>query len=134
MLTKLCSTLTKQIKYSNTFQKNVNNLTAQTNKLLINIQLNQNLDSIKDGIETIMDNIHSAKSGLMSPFVLTKDEISDLNISFNERINVFTKENIILFVINIPIRTQLMLSYYVRQIPNQGNAILKIDINDVVLF
>lgn len=61
----------------------------------------------------------------MSHSILTKDEITDLNISFDElkdiTINAFAKENVIVFVINILILTKPTLSYYIRKIPNRNN-------------
>lgn len=61
----------------------------------------------------------------MSHSILTKDEITDLNISFDElkdiTINAFAKENVIVFVINILILTKPTLSYYIRKISNRNN-------------
>lgn len=139
----LIESLNKQVKINTVFQDNLNKITnniketnnlfnilanetnnnlKQMNKIILNIQINHNLDRIKDEIEIIIDNLNSAKNNLMTRSLLTMEEIEENNISFEEikeiTLSVLVKQNSIIFIINVPIFTAPLLSYYVRLIPN----------------
>ncbi|XP_037911948.1 uncharacterized protein LOC119652083 [Hermetia illucens] len=139
----LIESLNKQVKINTVFQDNLNKITnniketnnlfnilanetnnnlKQMNKIILNIQINHNLDRIKDEIEIIIDNLNSAKNNLMTRSLLTMEKIEENNISFEEikeiTLSVLVKQNSIIFIINVPIFTAPLLSYYVRLIPN----------------
>ncbi|XP_037903895.1 uncharacterized protein LOC119647163 [Hermetia illucens] len=121
-----------------TLASDINNTTYHINKILVEIQLNHSLDLIKDELEKLIDNVNSARTGIVSRSILTYDEIDTYNLSIDElkdiTTNVLIKSNILIFVINIPILTQPILSYYVSQVPNKYHQTLNIDIKNVVLY
>lgn len=62
------------------------------------------------------------------------DEIDIYNFSFEDKIKVLTKNKTITFIISIPILTEPLLSYYVKQIWNRKSETLEIKLKEVVLY
>ncbi|XP_037915043.1 uncharacterized protein LOC119653954 [Hermetia illucens] len=117
------------LQVSTEFVKKLNEFQKLINEELIEIKITQALSHIQDELEKIIDNINSAKIGIMTRSLLTKDKINTQNISLNQlkltTLVVLQKENKLTFVISIPNIIEYP-QFFVRKIVNQNFEYLNI--------
>lgn len=73
------------------------------------LDLNSKINTIKEHVEHIQQNVASARFGLLNPNILTSEEINTYKIDFKKLANIRLgvakySENIIIFAIKIPVK------------------------------